>query len=172
MWTASLTGCRAGMRLKASWTLPTKFSQPCNFHGQFASRSLHTRTATITRAISLRASGIAHKTRTGRIDYFIKSFPKPHPLFQQHQRFFTSNNTLETPPEPLPTLSPPSVGRWLLISSLLVYSVIVVGGMTRLTESGLSITEWRPITGVLPPLTQEEWEEEFTKYKATPEFKL
>ena len=52
------------------------------------------------------------------------------------------------------------------------FAVIVVGGVTRLTESGLSITEWRPITGVLPPLSQAEWESEFDKYKATPEFRL
>ncbi len=72
-------------------------------------------------------------------------------------------------PSPLP---PKSVGIWLMASSTLVFSIIVVGGVTRLTESGLSITEWRPITGILPPLSQTEWEDEFTKYKATPEFKL
>jgi cytochrome c oxidase assembly protein subunit 15 len=59
-----------------------------------------------------------------------------------------------------------------LLSSVLVLAVIVVGGVTRLTESGLSITEWRPITGVLPPLSRAEWEDEFEKYKATPEFRL
>ena len=57
-------------------------------------------------------------------------------------------------------------------SATLVLAIIVVGGVTRLTESGLSITEWKPITGVIPPLTQEEWEAEFAKYKETPEFKL
>ncbi|KAF5363764.1 hypothetical protein D9756_000761 [Leucocoprinus leucothites] len=71
-----------------------------------------------------------------------------------------------------PILPTPGVGRWLLLSSTLVFAVIVVGGVTRLTESGLSITEWRPITGVLPPLSHDEWLEEFEKYKATPEFKL
>lgn len=72
----------------------------------------------------------------------------------------------------LPVLAPPVVGRWLLLSSALVFAVIVVGGVTRLTESGLSITEWRPITGVIPPLNGEDWNTEFEKYKATPEFKL
>jgi len=57
-------------------------------------------------------------------------------------------------------------------SAGLVFAVIVVGGITRLTESGLSITEWKPITGTIPPLNQEEWTVEFEKYKATPEFKL
>lgn len=74
--------------------------------------------------------------------------------------------------EQLPVLSPPAVGNWLLLSSTLVIAVIVVGGVTRLTESGLSITEWRPVTGVLPPLSLTEWENEFEKYKATPEFRL
>lgn len=74
--------------------------------------------------------------------------------------------------EVLPLLTPPSVSRWLLASSSLVLAIIVVGGVTRLTESGLSITEWKPITGVLPPLSLEEWTIEFEKYKATPEFKL
>ncbi|KAH7916698.1 COX15/CtaA family [Hygrophoropsis aurantiaca] len=73
---------------------------------------------------------------------------------------------------PLPVLAPPAVGRWLLFSSALVFAVIVVGGVTRLTESGLSITEWKPITGIIPPLTLEDWNIEFEKYKATPEFKL
>ena len=72
----------------------------------------------------------------------------------------------------LPVLAPPAVGRWLLFSSALVFAVIVVGGVTRLTESGLSITEWQPITGIIPPLNDEDWNAEFKKYKATPEFKL
>ena len=49
--------------------------------------------------------------------------------------------------------------------------MVWVGGVTRLTESGLSITEWKPITGILPPLSQEKWEEYFTKYKQIPEYK-
>ncbi|KAF8269716.1 cytochrome oxidase assembly protein-domain-containing protein [Lactarius quietus] len=87
-------------------------------------------------------------------------------------RFFSSNGTTSLPAAELPVLSPPAVGNWLMLSSVLVIAVIVVGGVTRLTESGLSITEWRPITGVLPPLSQAEWESEFDKYKATPEFRL
>ncbi|KAJ7638531.1 cytochrome oxidase assembly [Roridomyces roridus] len=76
------------------------------------------------------------------------------------------------PPSAVQPPPPPVVGIWLMVSSVLVLAVVVVGGVTRLTESGLSITQWRPITGILPPLSQEEWDEEFTKYKATPEFKM
>jgi cytochrome c oxidase assembly protein subunit 15 len=88
-------------------------------------------------------------------------------------RFFSANAfhpAAQTPQ--LPVLASPVVGRWLLSSSALVFAVIVVGGMTRLTESGLSITEWKPITGIVPPMNAEEWNVEFEKYKATPEFKL
>lgn len=88
-------------------------------------------------------------------------------------RFFSANAAqAQAVAGELPVLSPPAVGGWLLASAGLVFAVIVVGGITRLTESGLSITEWKPITGVLPPLSRAQWEEEFEKYKATPEFKL
>lgn len=109
------------------------------------------------------------------------SGPTPSPtaksVLKQHlpPRFFSSNRNGGAHGQqqlPLPVLSPPAVGNWLLLSSTLVIAVIVVGGVTRLTESGLSITEWRPITGVLPPLSRTEWEDEFEKYKATPEFRL
>ena len=87
-------------------------------------------------------------------------------------RFFSSNVNAAEVTGQLPVLSSPGVGGWLLGSAGLVFAVIVVGGITRLTESGLSITEWRPIAGAIPPLNREEWMVEFEKYKATPEFKL
>lgn len=62
------------------------------------------------------------------------------------------------------------VGYWLMGTSVLVFGIVILGGLTRLTESGLSITEWKPVTGAIPPLTQEEWELEFAKYKESPEF--
>ncbi|KAK9485427.1 cytochrome oxidase assembly protein-domain-containing protein [Lipomyces starkeyi] len=65
-----------------------------------------------------------------------------------------------------------SVGYWLVGSAALVFGIVVLGGLTRLTESGLSITEWKPVTGSIPPLTQGDWEAQFEKYKESPEFKL
>ncbi|KAL3234611.1 Cytochrome c oxidase assembly protein COX15 [Nakaseomyces bracarensis] len=62
------------------------------------------------------------------------------------------------------------VAYWLIGTSGLVFGIVILGGLTRLTESGLSITEWRPILGALPPLSQAEWEEEFAKYRESPEF--
>ncbi len=61
---------------------------------------------------------------------------------------------------------------WLYLICLLVLAMVVVGGATRLTESGLSITEWKPIHGVIPPLNHAEWQEEFEKYQQIPEYKL
>ncbi|MBN8845279.1 MAG: COX15/CtaA family protein [Sphingomonadales bacterium] len=66
---------------------------------------------------------------------------------------------------------PAALSRWLWAVALLVIGVVAVGGITRLTESGLSITEWRPVSGVLPPLTEAGWQAEFEKYKQIPEYK-
>lgn len=101
---------------------------------------------------------------------FTRKAAGPRRLFDP--RFFSANAAQAEAAAELPVLSPPAVGGWLLGSAGLVFAIIVVGGITRLTESGLSITEWRPITGVLPPLSRAQWEEEFDKYKLTPEFKL
>jgi cytochrome c oxidase assembly protein subunit 15 len=61
---------------------------------------------------------------------------------------------------------------WLIALFLLVATMIAVGGMTRLTDSGLSITEWRPVTGALPPMGAETWQSEFDKYREIPEYQL
>ena len=53
----------------------------------------------------------------------------------------------------------------------MIFLTLVVGGATRLTESGLSITEWKPVTGIVLPLSQTEWNEEFTKYQAIPQYR-
>ncbi len=61
---------------------------------------------------------------------------------------------------------------WLLVLFALVVAMIAVGGLTRLTDSGLSITEWRPVTGALPPMNEAAWQAEFEKYRAIPEYQL
>jgi cytochrome c oxidase assembly protein subunit 15 len=65
-----------------------------------------------------------------------------------------------------------AVAAWLLACAALVFAMVVVGGVTRLTHSGLSIVEWQPIVGTLPPLTDAQWQETFAKYQQTPEYKL
>ena len=64
-----------------------------------------------------------------------------------------------------------AVRIWLLIVAALVVATLIVGGATRLTESGLSIVEWKPVTGVLPPLTETQWAAEFEKYKQIPQYR-
>ena len=65
-----------------------------------------------------------------------------------------------------------AIRLWLLSLFALVCVMIVVGGMTRLTDSGLSITEWRPVTGAIPPLSAEMWQEEFDKYRQIDQYQL
>lgn len=67
---------------------------------------------------------------------------------------------------------PLALARWLELTAAFVVLIVLVGGITRLTESGLSITEWNVATGVLPPLTDAAWQAEFAKYRATPEYRL
>jgi heme a synthase len=64
-----------------------------------------------------------------------------------------------------------AVQIWLWIVAALIFAMVVVGGATRLTESGLSITEWHPISGVLPPLNPQAWAAEFDKFKQIPQYK-
>lgn len=61
---------------------------------------------------------------------------------------------------------------WLMVLFAMVVAMIVVGGLTRLTDSGLSITEWKPVTGAIPPMNEVAWQEEFDKYQAIPEYQL
>jgi len=63
------------------------------------------------------------------------------------------------------------VAYWLALVTALVFAMVVVGGATRLTGSGLSITEWKPVSGVLPPLSGAEWDKDFALYKATPQYR-
>lgn len=65
-----------------------------------------------------------------------------------------------------------AVAIWLIVIAVLVLGMVVLGGSTRLTGSGLSITEWKPIAGALPPLGQADWQAEFGRYQAIPQFRL
>ncbi|MGN6464234.1 MAG: COX15/CtaA family protein [Rhizobiaceae bacterium] len=64
------------------------------------------------------------------------------------------------------------VRSWLYVVAVVLFGLFLVGGATRLTNSGLSITEWQPIHGVIPPLNDQEWQEEFARYKQIPEYKV
>ena len=64
-----------------------------------------------------------------------------------------------------------AIQLWLYAIAALVFAMVLVGGATRLTESGLSITEWQPVTGVLPPLNEAQWQTEFQKYQTIPQYR-
>ncbi|WEK45460.1 MAG: COX15/CtaA family protein [Candidatus Andeanibacterium colombiense] len=70
----------------------------------------------------------------------------------------TANRTIDTS-------RPLAVARWLLVVAALVILMVVVGGITRLTESGLSITRWEPVSGAIPPLSEAQWQTEFAHYR-------
>ncbi len=95
---------------------------------------------------------------------------KPRSIFED-----VSARSAEPAPRPAVPASRGSrrpIAVWLAVLFALVVAMIVVGGLTRLTGSGLSITEWRPVTGALPPMDAAAWEAEFEKYRATPQYEL
>ncbi|MGH6982056.1 MAG: COX15/CtaA family protein, partial [Stellaceae bacterium] len=63
-----------------------------------------------------------------------------------------------------------AIAIWLVVCAAMIFLMVVIGGITRLTESGLSITEWQPIDGVLPPLSLAQWQDAFARYQAIPQF--
>ncbi|MEM7317528.1 MAG: heme A synthase, partial [Pseudomonadota bacterium] len=65
-----------------------------------------------------------------------------------------------------------AIRAWLMVLFGLVVAIVAVGGMTRLTDSGLSITEWRPVTGAIPPLSEADWQAEFDKYKQIDQWRI
>jgi cytochrome c oxidase assembly protein subunit 15 len=77
---------------------------------------------------------------------------------------------MEPPAHPPSAPRPRALAWWLLAVAALVLGIVAVGGITRLTESGVSITEWKPVTGTLPPLTDTQWQAEFDAYRQTPQF--
>ena len=65
--------------------------------------------------------------------------------------------------------APASVRNWLIVVAAMIFFMIVIGALTRLTESGLSMVEWRPVTGWLPPLSDAAWSAELEKYLSSPQ---
>lgn len=98
--------------------------------------------------------------------------PPVSPLGALGQELGNAAKTSKTRTSSWPETNSKSVAYWLLGSAASVFGIVIFGGLTRLTESGLSITEWRPVTGSLPPRNEQVWEEEFARYKLSPEFKM
>lgn len=78
---------------------------------------------------------------------------------------------MASPAAPRPTM-PGAIAFWLLAVAALVFLMVVVGGITRLTESGLSIVRWEPLSGTLPPIGEEAWAAEFAAYRQSPQYQL
>jgi cytochrome c oxidase assembly protein subunit 15 len=70
-----------------------------------------------------------------------------------------------------PALPNRAVAAWLFFCCAMIFAMVVIGGVTRLTESGLSITEWKPAAGAIPPLSEQAWQEEFAKYQQIPQYR-
>jgi heme a synthase len=77
----------------------------------------------------------------------------------------------DAPPAAVSAPANRAIVAWLLVCCTLVFAMVVVGGVTRLTHSGLSIVEWQPIVGAVPPLSDAAWQETFEKYRQTPEYR-
>lgn len=80
-------------------------------------------------------------------------------------------DTVLLPKVPERSANPLALARWLAVVAGMIVLIVLIGGITRLTESGLSITQWQPVTGTLPPLSEAAWEAEFAEYRATPEYR-
>jgi len=99
--------------------------------------------------------------------------PSPHLLLNEgpglRQAVQMSSQVLTAGAE---TRSHTPVRAWLFCVAGLVFAMVIVGGATRLTHSGLSITQWKPILGAIPPLNAADWHDAFTRYKAIPEYEI
>src|SRR3954465_14299313 len=80
-------------------------------------------------------------------------------------------STASTDAPPSPRARPRAVSNLLFFVATLVFAMVVVGGITRLTESGLSITEWKPVSGIIPPLARADWQSAFNLYQQTPQYR-
>ena len=81
-----------------------------------------------------------------------------------------ANPDLAVPRRTASAARPLALARWLWFVAALIVAIVAVGGITRLTESGLSITEWKPVTGALPPLSEAQWQAEFAAYQRIPQY--
>lgn len=168
----------SGLRLAAAQTLKPRTARSLAKTSDRLRRSLSTQAS---RRVTLGQTGLNARasSSTVRSTRSISFTPNsknsatlsqvPPSAFNQEQDETFSRSESKTKTDGLPTLTTPAVARWLYLSSGLVFFIVVVGGVTRLTESGLSITEWEPVKGILPPIGEEQWMVEWEKYRVTPE---
>src|SRR6185312_16055738 len=105
-----------------------------------------------------------------RMDIALKARLREHaPVYRV--RVVLRKHTAMTAGTTVPNSHARALRLWLLAVAAMIFLTLVVGGATRLTESGLSITEWKPVMGVIPPLNEQDWQAEFQGYKAIPQYK-
>ena len=112
-------------------------------------------------------------SRTQTFKYAFRSYKKHNSTMRlSHTDAVSINGATRIKTSNFPDTSSNTVAYWLLGSAASVFGIVIFGGLTRLTESGLSITEWKPVTGSLPPMSDADWASEFLKYQSSPEFHL
>src|SRR5262245_21125193 len=130
--------------------------------------AMATRAQVTTRAMSATAPMSLRR----RMGMFVRSIAgAASQLYGPRRRHQASTRIRMAPVPPPASAHRRAVRLWLLAVAALMVATVVVGGATRLTESGLSIVEWKPVTGVLPPLDQAAWQAEFDKYKTIPQYR-
>jgi heme a synthase len=105
---------------------------------------------------------------SGILSLGLVSGSAPEPLSFPTMSSATATNSL-TPPATRASFDR-AIAWWLIACAAMIFLMVLIGGITRLTESGLSITEWQPVEGVLPPLSLAQWEDAFAHYQAIPQF--
>ncbi|KAL3479929.1 cytochrome oxidase assembly protein-domain-containing protein [Aspergillus californicus] len=138
----------------------------------FTCRQCLVRNQTFATKSTLRTPSVPFRRNTSRISSAVNNDArKAFARFASNSATANSAKSEVSKPR-FPDVSSKTVAYWLLGSAASVFGIVVFGGLTRLTESGLSITEWRPVTGSLPPMNNADWEAEFEKYRASPEFQI
>lgn len=151
--------CSRNSLVKTSDRLLRSLSTQATRRAAFGRTGLNARASSSTLNSTRSISFTPHSKSSATLSHV------PPAAFNQEESYNRSDSKTDS----LPILTTPAVARWLYLSSGLVFFIVVVGGVTRLTESGLSITEWEPVKGILPPIGEDQWMVEWEKYRVTPE---
>lgn len=149
-------------------SIPNALKQPSGYFNTFypslrpiSAALLAPRSTSLATSRLLPHNYFSHSIQTSAVSRSAATLATPHdPPIQEHKL------------PALPTLTHPIVAYYLIGIATLVFAIVVIGGLTRLTESGLSITEWNLVTGTLPPLNEDQWLDELRKYRLSPEGRL
>ncbi|KAK0629010.1 cytochrome oxidase assembly protein-domain-containing protein [Bombardia bombarda] len=158
-------------RTAAQLARPSLVCGQCLRHSTIASPP---RSLSSSKIVKLEAAATRRSYATATTTPTVASTIQPKsPITELRENLAANASGPQSEPKgSFPRANDKAVGYWLIGSAVSVFGIVVFGGLTRLTESGLSITEWKPVTGSLPPMSAEDWQSEFDKYRASPEFKM